>query len=72
MRNVEKEKLDGIGKAIIKAGSVRIQNIDEIVANPDLFDGIRQRISSEARERRSTISILRPGFTVAGTILLIA
>src|SRR5690349_7814102 len=72
MRKVEKEKLDEIGKALVKAGSTRVQNIDEIVANPDLFDGIRDRISSETRGRRHGIGILRPGFTVAGTILLIA
>jgi len=71
MRNVEKEKLDEIGRAVIKAGSMRVQNIDEIVANPDLFDGIRQRISSETRGSRAP-GILRPGFTVAGTVLLIA
>ena len=72
MRNVEKEKLDEIGKALVKAGSIRVQNVDEIVGNPDLFDGIRERISSETRGRRYGISILRPGFTVAGTIVLIA
>ena len=72
MRNVEKEKLDEIGKALIKAGSIRVQNIDEIVANPDLFDEIRKRISSETRGRRPSIGMMRPGFTVAGTILLIA
>lgn len=72
MRNAEKEKLDEIGKALVKAGSIRVQNVDEIVANPDLFDGIRERISSETRGRRRAIGIMRPGFTVAGTILLIA
>lgn len=72
MRNVEKKKLDEIGKALVKAGSIRVQNIDEIVANPDLFDGIRERISSETRGRRRAIGIMRPGFTVAGTIVLIA
>jgi len=72
MRNVEKKKLDEIGKALLKAGSTRVQNIDEIVGNPDLFDGIRTRISSETRARRRGIGIMRPGFTVAGTILLIA
>ena len=72
MRNVEKKKLDEIGKALVKAGSTRVQNIDQIVANPDLFDGIRERISSETRGRRRAIGIMRPGFTVAGTILLIA
>ena len=72
MRNVEKEKLDEIGKALVKAGSIRVQNVDEIVANPDLFDGIRERISLETRGRRGAIGIMRPGFTVAGTILLIA
>jgi len=72
MRNAEKKKLDEIGKVLIKAGSTRVQNIDEILANPDLFDGIRERISSETRGRRRGIGIMRPGFTVAGTILLIA
>ena len=72
MRNVEKEKLDEIGKALVKAGSIRVQNVDEIVANPDLFDGIRERISLETRGRRRATGIMRPGFTVAGTILLIA
>jgi hypothetical protein len=72
MRNVEKERLDEIGKALVKAGSIRVQNVDEIVANPDLFDGIRGRISSETSGRRHGIGFMRPGFTVAGTILLIA
>jgi len=72
MRNVEKEKLDEIGKAVIKAGSMRVQSIEEIVVDPALFDGIRQRISAETRGRSGAISILRPGFTIAGTVLLIA
>jgi len=72
MRNVEKNKLDEIGKAVVKAGSMPGQNIDEIVANPDLFDGIRQRISSETRGGKRAIGILRPGFTIAGSVLLIA
>jgi hypothetical protein len=71
MRNVEKEKLDEIGKALVKAGSIRVQNVDEIVANPDLFDGIRERISSETKGKRRAMGIMRPGFTVAGTIVLI-
>ena len=71
MRNVEKEKLDEIGKALVRAGSIRVQDIDEIVANPDLFDGIRERISSESRTRRA-IGIMRPGFAAVGSIVLLA
>jgi hypothetical protein len=72
MRNVEKVKLDEIGKALVKAGSISVQNIDQIVANPDLFDGIRERISSETRGSRRAIGVMRPGFAAAGTIVLIA
>ena len=72
MRNAEKKKLDEIGKALERAGSSRVQNIDQIVAKPDLFDGIRDRISSESRGRRRALGLIRPGFTVAGTVLLIA
>lgn len=72
MRNLEKEKLDEIGKALIKAGSIHVQNIDEILAKPDLFDGIRTRISSETSARKRTIGFMRPTFSAAGTIILIA
>jgi hypothetical protein len=72
MRNVEKKKLDEIGKAVVKAGTIRVRDIDEIVANADLFDGVRERISLETRGERRAIGFMRPGFTVAGTILLIA
>jgi hypothetical protein len=72
MRNVEKKKLDEIGKAVIRAGSVHVQNVDHILAKTDLFDGIRERISSDTRGKRRSINIMRPGFTAAGTVLLIA
>src|SRR5690349_4835653 len=72
MQNAEKKKLDEIGKALVKAGSIPVQNIDQIVAKADLFDGVRARISSETRGKRRAIGFMRPGFTAAGTILLIA
>ncbi|PYS98820.1 MAG: hypothetical protein DMF63_14625 [Acidobacteria bacterium] len=72
MRRLDNEKLDEIGKAVIKAGSIRVQNIDQIVAKPDLFDGVRRRISTETRGKNRATGIMRPGFAAAGTILLIA
>jgi hypothetical protein len=72
MRKQKKQKLDEIGKAVIKAGSISAHNIDLIVAKPDLFDGIRERISSETLARDRHIRFMRPGFAAAGMLILVA
>lgn len=44
-RNVDNKRLDEIGRILVKADSVRPGDVDKIVANSSLFDGVRARIA---------------------------
>ena len=44
-RNLDNKRLDEIGRALIKADSLRPVHVDRIVANSNLFDGVRARIA---------------------------
>jgi hypothetical protein len=72
MRKFEKQKLDEIGKAVVKAGSISAHNIDLIVAKPDLFDGVRKRIPSNAGAISRSKLFMRPGFAAVGVLIFVA
>src|SRR5687767_482820 len=44
-RNLDNKRLDDIGRKLIRSDSVRPVDVDKIVANSSLFDGVRARIA---------------------------
>ncbi|HSK29649.1 MAG TPA: hypothetical protein VLA17_06765 [Candidatus Limnocylindria bacterium] len=70
MRKLENKKLDEVGKALIKAGSVSTRDLEKIVANPALFDSIRTRIAFEGSAPVPRRSFLRPGVATFASVAL--
>ena len=70
MQKLENEKLDEIGKALLKAQAVSERELEEIIANPELFRSIQSRIASETPTVRR--SIFRPGPVAFATVALVA
>lgn len=52
-RNLQNEKLDQIGRKLLETTRVRHDEIEQIVASPQLFDAVKARIKTEQRERKS-------------------
>ena len=71
MRKQENKKLDEIGKALVRSGATSSRDIEKIVANPALFDSIRQRIALESAKPVTKSSFLRPGFAGFASVALI-
>jgi len=71
MRKQENKKLDEIGKALVRSGATSSRDIEKIVANPALFDSIRQRIALESAKPVTKRSFLRPGFAGFASVALI-
>ena len=76
MRKPENKKIDEIGKMLVKAGAMQSREIEEIVANPNLFEGVRQRISlGETEQPTPRRWILRPvtaGFAAVAIVAIAA
>src|SRR5688572_30295522 len=70
MQKLEKKKLDEIGKALVKARAVPERELEEIIADPELFRSIRARIGSERPALRRPI--FRPGLVAFASVVLIA
>lgn len=70
MQKLENEKLDEIGKALLKAQAVPERELEEIIANPELFRSIQSRIAAATPTVRR--SIFRPGIVGFATVALIA
>ena len=70
MRKLDKQTLDEIGKATVKAGALSSRDIDRITGNPALFDSVRARINLVADERPRRSFFI--GRTVVGTFASIA
>lgn len=48
-RNLQKEKLDRIGSDLLRAARITNEEIEQIVAAPELFDAVKLRIKTEGR-----------------------
>jgi hypothetical protein len=51
-RNLQKERLDRIGRNLLEAARVRSEEIEKIVAAPKLFDSVKARIKDEQSRRK--------------------
>lgn len=51
-RNLQKERLDRIGRNLLEAARVRSEEIEKIVAAPKLFDAVKARIKDEQSRRK--------------------
>lgn len=68
MRKLENKKLDEIGKTLVRSGVVSSHDIERIVANPALFDSVRQRIASGSAEPVTKRSFMRPTVTAVASV----
>jgi hypothetical protein len=53
-RDLQNEMLDQIGRRLLKAARANDEEIEKIVAAPDLFDSLKKRIAIEEKARRKT------------------
>lgn len=73
MRKLENEKLDEIGKLLVKAGTTPNRDIERAIANPALFDAVQKRIATiEERPSIRRSRLLVPGLASFASIALIA
>lgn len=71
MQNVDNKKIDQIGKVIVKAGTLASRDIENIVANPALFDSIRMLIATESAEPVARRSLLLPGIAAFASVAFV-
>ena len=70
MRKLENKRIDEIGKMLVKAGTSPSREIEKIVANPNLFEGVRQKIAlGEIEPPSRRRSILRPGIAAFASVM---
>lgn len=53
MKDLQKEKLDRIGRKMLETAMISDEEIEQIVAAPQLFDAVKARIKTEQRERKT-------------------
>lgn len=71
MRKAQKNKFDEIGKALVKADRLSTRELENIIANPALFDSVRMRIASESPRFETRRSTLRPMIAAFASIAVI-
>ena len=54
-QNLQKGELDQIGRELLEAARISNDEIEQIIAAPQLFDAVKSRIKTEQRERPSKI-----------------
>lgn len=52
-QDLQNERLDRMGRKVLKAARLQSDEIDRIVAAPHLFNSVKTRIEAEERERRA-------------------
>lgn len=52
-RNLQNENLDRIGRKLLETARARDEEIERIVASPQLFDGVKARIKTEQFQKQS-------------------
>jgi hypothetical protein len=73
MRKLENEKLDEIGKLLVKSGTTPNRDIERAIANPALFDAVQKRIATiEDRPSTRRSRLLVPSLASFASIALIA
>jgi hypothetical protein len=72
MRNLENKQIDEIGKAVVRTGTLAPRDIENVIANPALFDSIRTRIAIEVTEPVARPKFFRPGVAVFASLALVA
>ena len=72
MNKLENRKLDEIGKALVKAGSLPSRDVEKIVEAPALFDSIRARIGTDGVAPSPRRSYLRAGVTAFASLTVVA
>ena len=74
MQKLDRKSLDQIGKVLVKADTALTREIDEIVTNPALFDGVRGRIQKggvEVAPKRFLTKWVVPS-SAAGILVIVA
>ena len=72
MRKLEKKTLDEIAKVLVKADAASPRDIESIIANPALFDSIRERVKLAASEAAGTTRPFYFGRTAVASFASVA
>jgi hypothetical protein len=72
MRELENKKLDEIGKLLVKAGTTPNVDIERAVANPELYDAIKNRIAMVEGYPARRSKFLVPGIASFASVALVA
>lgn len=71
-QNLNKKKLDEIGRILIKTDSVRRVDVDNIVSRPGLFDSVRTRIALNEPAAVTPARLRSKAVALAGAAVVIA
>jgi hypothetical protein len=64
-QNLQNKKLDQIGRNLLESVRIRGDEIDKIVATPQLFNSVRAKIKAEQTQReRKNFSVNHPSFII--------
>ena len=72
MKKPEKKKLDEIAKAVVKADAIAARDLEKIIANPALFEGVRARIAAGNAIAAPRRSYFRPAVASFASVTLVA
>lgn len=66
------QELDAIGKRLFAVSRLTEAEIDRIASSPDMFDGVRRRISQQSKEEPASVKSFRIPKLAVGTTLAAA
>lgn len=69
-RTLTNNDLDSLGRLVVKAGAVSDDEIEKIVSNPRLFDGVLSKIAAEPVRRAQARSIWKPMIASAAAVVV--
>ncbi len=72
MKKLDKNQLDEIGKALVRADAVSSLDVESIVADPALFDSIRARIAADKPVVLKRRTYVRPGIAAFASLTVVA
>src|SRR5687767_6880316 len=72
MRKLDNKKLNEIGKGLVKAGTLSTTELENIAANPALFDSVRARIALENAKPKVRRSLLSPRIAAPAALVFVA
>jgi hypothetical protein len=72
MKKLENNKVDEIGRLLVKSGSLSSRDLEAIVAKPGLFDAVRARVEEENTSSPVRRNYFRPTMAAFASVAIVA